>query len=49
MHRRDAWLAQAMMQELSPIEQGVLRLAGELMDRLADDPVVETAPSPSAI
>ena len=40
--------ARAMMQKLSPTEQGVLRLAGELMDRLADDPAGGTAPSASA-
>lgn len=48
MHQRDAWLARAMMQKLSPTEQGVLLLAGELMDRLADDPAVGTAPSAPA-
>jgi DNA-binding MarR family transcriptional regulator len=38
MHQRDEWLARVMKQTLSTTEQGVLRLAGELMDRLADDP-----------
>jgi DNA-binding MarR family transcriptional regulator len=46
MRQRDAWLAQGMMQ-LSPTERGVLRLAGELMDGLADAPAVETAASES--
>lgn len=35
MSQRDAWLALAMAQELTPTECEVLRLAGELMDRLA--------------
>jgi DNA-binding MarR family transcriptional regulator len=48
MHQRDEWLARAMMQRLSSTERGVLRLAGELMDRLADAPAVETASSGSA-
>jgi DNA-binding MarR family transcriptional regulator len=48
MHQREAWLARAMEHELSPTEQGVLRLAGELMDRLADAPAVETA-SPASV
>jgi DNA-binding MarR family transcriptional regulator len=48
MHQRDAWLARAMLESLSPTEQGVLRLAGELMDRLADNPAVETATSSPA-
>jgi DNA-binding MarR family transcriptional regulator len=47
MRRRDAWLARAMTRELSPTEQGVLRLAGELMDRLADAGALETEPSAS--
>ncbi|GAA4622082.1 MarR family transcriptional regulator [Actinoallomurus vinaceus] len=37
MAERDAWLASAMA-GLSPTERQVLRLAGALMDRLADDP-----------
>jgi DNA-binding MarR family transcriptional regulator len=49
MHQREAWLARAMEYELSPTEQGVLRLAGELMDRLADAPAVKTASSTSVI
>ncbi|HEX4245005.1 MAG TPA: MarR family transcriptional regulator [Acidimicrobiales bacterium] len=36
MHQRDVWLAHVIEQELSPTEQGVLCLAGELLDRLAD-------------
>jgi DNA-binding MarR family transcriptional regulator len=40
MARRDAWLAAAMARELNPAEQQLLRLAGDLMERLAeaDDP-----------
>ncbi|MCO6004115.1 MarR family transcriptional regulator [Actinoallomurus purpureus] len=37
MAERDAWLASAMA-GLSDTERQVLRLAGALMDRLADDP-----------
>lgn len=33
---REAWLAEAMAASLSPTEIEVLRLAGALMDRLAD-------------
>jgi len=36
MEQRDAWLAAAMGQELTWAERGLLRLAGELMDRLAE-------------
>jgi hypothetical protein len=34
---RDRWLAQAMAGRLTGTEQELLRLAGELMDRLARD------------
>ena len=34
---RDRWLAQAMAARLTRTEQELLRLAGELMDRLAGD------------
>jgi DNA-binding MarR family transcriptional regulator len=33
---RDRWLAQTMAAQLTPTEQELLRLAGEVMDRLAD-------------
>jgi DNA-binding MarR family transcriptional regulator len=33
--QRDSWLAQAMAAQLTPTERELLRLAGELMDRLA--------------
>jgi DNA-binding MarR family transcriptional regulator len=33
--QRDRWLAQAMADQLTPTEQELLRLAGQLMDRLA--------------
>jgi DNA-binding MarR family transcriptional regulator len=36
MDRRDTWLAAAMSAELTDAEIGLLRLAGELMERLAD-------------
>jgi len=35
MRRRDRWLMEAMSEELSPTERELLRLAGELMQRLA--------------
>jgi DNA-binding MarR family transcriptional regulator len=34
---RDRWLSQAMAARLTATEQELLRLAGELMDRLASD------------
>jgi DNA-binding MarR family transcriptional regulator len=36
MGQRDAWLAAAMSVELTDAEIGLLRLAGKLMERLAD-------------
>ena len=36
MGHRDRWLAQAMARQLTPVERELLRLAGELMERLAD-------------
>jgi DNA-binding MarR family transcriptional regulator len=42
---RDRWLAQAMATQFTPTERELLRLAGELMDRLAgSDP---TGPDPA--
>jgi DNA-binding MarR family transcriptional regulator len=35
MQQRDGWLAAAMASELTPTEHEILRLAGDLMDRLA--------------
>jgi DNA-binding MarR family transcriptional regulator len=35
MQQRDGWLGAAMASELTPTEQEILRLAGELMERLA--------------
>ena len=35
MRQRDAWLAEAMAAHLTPTEQQLLRLAGELLERLA--------------
>jgi DNA-binding MarR family transcriptional regulator len=39
MYRRDGWLARAMAEELNPTERELLRLAGELMERLAESAV----------
>jgi DNA-binding MarR family transcriptional regulator len=36
MGRRDAWLARVMARRLTRAERELLRIAGELMDRLAD-------------
>ena len=36
VRQRDAWLAAAMGEVLSPVEQELLRLAGELMEHLAE-------------
>ena len=36
MHQRDSWLAAAMAAHLTSTEIELLRLAGELMERLAD-------------
>jgi hypothetical protein len=36
MQQRDAWLAAAMEQQLTRAERELLRLAAELMDRLAE-------------
>ena len=36
MHRGDQWLATAMAAKLTGTEAELLRLAGELMERLAD-------------
>jgi DNA-binding MarR family transcriptional regulator len=35
--RRDEWLAGAMTSSLTPAEQQIVRIAAELLDRLADD------------
>jgi hypothetical protein len=37
--QRDAWLAAAMADSLTPAEQQLLRIAGELMERLAEAPM----------
>jgi DNA-binding MarR family transcriptional regulator len=36
MRQRDGWLAAAMARQLTGAERELLRIAGELMDRLAD-------------
>jgi DNA-binding MarR family transcriptional regulator len=38
MEQRDAWLAAAMAEELTTTEIGLLRLAGSILERLADAP-----------
>jgi DNA-binding MarR family transcriptional regulator len=43
MQQRDAWLAAAMTQILSPTERELLRLAAQLMDRLATAEVMPHA------
>jgi DNA-binding MarR family transcriptional regulator len=37
MRQRDAWLADAMSRRLTPAERDLLRIAGGLLDRLADE------------
>jgi DNA-binding MarR family transcriptional regulator len=36
LRQRDSWLCLAMAEELTPAERGLLHLAGELMERLAE-------------
>ena len=36
LRQRDGWLAQAMAGHLTPTERGLLRLAGQLLERLAE-------------
>jgi DNA-binding MarR family transcriptional regulator len=36
LRQRDAWLAHAMARHLTPAERGLLRLAGQLLERLAE-------------
>jgi DNA-binding MarR family transcriptional regulator len=47
LRQRDAWLARAMALRLTRAEQELLRIAGELMDRLADADV-PGPPAPGA-
>jgi DNA-binding MarR family transcriptional regulator len=44
MRQRDAWIAAAMTQALSPTEIELLRLAAQLLERLAD---TDVAPNPT--
>jgi hypothetical protein len=37
MAERDAWLAAALAERMTPAERGVLALAAELMERLATE------------
>jgi DNA-binding MarR family transcriptional regulator len=48
VRQRDSWLALAFASQLTPTEQELLRLAGELMERLAEAEVstLPTAPPP---
>jgi DNA-binding MarR family transcriptional regulator len=46
MRQRDSWLALAMAAELTPTEQEVLRLAGGLMERLAESDGASALRSP---
>jgi DNA-binding MarR family transcriptional regulator len=55
MRQRDGWLALAMASQLTATEREVLRLAGEMLDRLAEaddvtaryaDPQAERSPTP---
>jgi hypothetical protein len=43
MRQRDSWLMRAMAKALSPTEQSMLLLAGQLMDRLAETAIEDTA------
>ena len=36
LHKSDAWLARAMAGHLTPTERGLLALAGQLLERLAE-------------
>jgi DNA-binding MarR family transcriptional regulator len=44
MRQRDDWLADAMARELTRAERELLRLAGELMERLAESTNARAAP-----
>ena len=46
MGQRDAWLAEAMAGRLTQAEQELLRIAGGLLDRLADAGEPEQEPEP---
>lgn len=48
MRQRDSWLALAMASQLTATEREVLRLAGEMLDRLAEADDVTTLHSPDA-
>jgi DNA-binding MarR family transcriptional regulator len=45
MHQRDVWLARALSEQLTPTERQLLRLASELMQRLADADAEPDAPA----
>lgn len=48
-HLRDRWLATSMAQLLTPVERGVLQLAGALMERIAEGDVGPDRPTDSLI
>lgn len=48
MRQRDSWLALAMARELTATEREVLRLAGEMLDRLAEAGDVSALRAPDA-
>ncbi len=48
MRQRDSWLALAMESHLTPAEQQLLKLAGELMERLAEVDDVTALRRPAA-
>jgi DNA-binding MarR family transcriptional regulator len=43
MHQRDVWLARTISEQLTPTERELLRLASELLQRLADADVAPDA------
>jgi DNA-binding MarR family transcriptional regulator len=45
MAQRDAWLAAAMAEQLTTTEIELLRLAGDMLDRLAGSPIAAPAPA----
>jgi DNA-binding PadR family transcriptional regulator len=49
IRQRDSWLALAMAQELTPTERELLRLAAELMGRLAGAEDVTALHSPAPV
>lgn len=48
MRQRDGWLADAMARQLTAAERDLLRIAAELMDRLADADATELSGEPAS-